>query len=104
MSETDNNAAKDLASLKLPELRKMAADKGLRGVSGLRKGDLITAIKTGKVPAKKIAAAAAADAAAGEADAEPKSRGRNRGDKAPAADSDGGARDSKGQDLSLIHI
>lgn len=94
MSETDNNAAKDLASLKLPELRKMAADKGLRGVSGLRKGDLITAIKTGKVPAKKIAAAAAADAAAGEADKEPQSRGRNRGDKAPAGgDAEGGSRE-----------
>ena len=61
MSGTDNTAAQDLASLKLPELRKMAAERGLRGVSALRKGDLITAIKTGKVPAKKIAAAAAAD-------------------------------------------
>ena len=52
MSETDNTAAQDLASLKLPELRKMAAERGLRGVSALRKGDLITAIKTGKVPPK----------------------------------------------------
>ena len=33
MSETDNTAAQDLASLKLPELRKMAAERGLRGVS-----------------------------------------------------------------------
>ena len=52
MSETDNTAAQDLASLKLPELRKMAAERGLRGVSALRKGDLITAIKTGQVPPK----------------------------------------------------
>jgi len=52
VSETDNTAAQDLASLKLPELRKMAAERGLRGVSALRKGDLITAIKTGQVPPK----------------------------------------------------
>lgn len=52
VSDTDNTAAQDLASLKLPELRKMAAERGLRGVSALRKGDLITAIKTGQVPPK----------------------------------------------------
>lgn len=52
MSDTDNTAAQDLASLKLPELRKMAAERGLRGISALRKGELITAIKTGQVPAK----------------------------------------------------
>lgn len=57
MSETDNTAAQDLASLKLPELRKMAAERGLRGVSALRKGDLITAIKTGQVPPKAKAKA-----------------------------------------------
>ena len=51
VSETDNTAAQDLASLKLPELRKMAAERGLRGVSALRRGS-ITAIKTGKVPPK----------------------------------------------------
>lgn len=42
----------NLASLKLPELRKLAADKGLKGTSGLRKGDLIAAIQSGSVPAK----------------------------------------------------
>lgn len=52
MSDMDNTAAQDLASLKLPELRKMAAERGLRGISALRKGELITAIKTGQVPAK----------------------------------------------------
>ncbi|MDY5839588.1 MAG: transcription termination factor Rho [Corynebacterium camporealensis] len=60
MSETDQNAAQDLSSLRLPELRKMAAEKGLRGVSGLRKGDLITAIKTGEVPPRAAKAAKAA--------------------------------------------
>ena len=47
MSDTDINSAQDLASLKLTELRTIAAQKGLRGVSGLRKGDLITAIVSG---------------------------------------------------------
>ena len=63
MSDTDKTAAQDLASLKLPELRKLAAERGLRGVSGLRKGDLITALTTGQVPVRAAKAAAkAADA------------------------------------------
>lgn len=57
MSDTDINSAKDLAPLKLTELRAMAAKKGLRGISGLRKGDLITAIISGQVPGKAAAAA-----------------------------------------------
>ncbi len=66
MTETDTATAAsstDLASLKLTELRKIAAEKGLKGVSGLRKGDLITAIQTGVVPARERAAAPAADKA-----------------------------------------
>ena len=63
MSDTDKTAAQDLASLKLPELRKLAAERGLRGVSGLRKGDLITALTTGQVPVRAAKAASkAADA------------------------------------------
>ncbi|QRP99046.1 transcription termination factor Rho [Corynebacterium sp. FDAARGOS 1242] len=63
MSDTDKTAAQDLASLKLPELRKLAAERGLRGVSGLRKGDLITALTTGQVPVRAAKASTqAADA------------------------------------------
>jgi len=59
VTDTDTTAASsDLASLKLTELRKIAAEKGLKGVSGLRKGDLITAIQTGTVPPRARAAAA----------------------------------------------
>ena len=50
MTDTGNAASQDLASLKLPELRKIAAEKGLRGTSALRKGELIQAITTGSVP------------------------------------------------------
>ncbi|WIM68626.1 transcription termination factor Rho [Corynebacterium breve] len=63
-----NNAGQDLATLKIPELRKIAADKGLKGVSGLRKGELIEAIKTGKIPAKQ------ASGTPGEATAEDNGR------------------------------
>ncbi len=50
MTDTGNAASQDLASLKLPELRKIAAEKGLRGTSALRKGELIQAITIGSVP------------------------------------------------------
>ena len=77
MSDTDKTAAQDLASLKLPELRKLAAERGLRGVSGLRKGDLITALTTGQVPARGAKAAAqgeAKDAPAAEDSAQKESK------------------------------
>ncbi|RSZ66169.1 transcription termination factor Rho [Corynebacterium hylobatis] len=66
MTDTDTATAAapaDLASLKIPELRKIAADKGLKGVSGLRKSDLITAIQTGAVQPRSRAAAPAEQAA-----------------------------------------
>ena len=90
MSETDNTAAQDLASLKLPELRKMAAERGLRGVSALRKGDLITAIKTGQVPPKaKAKVEKAAQVEKAEKAEKPEKADKPR---------------TKAQDLSLIHI
>ncbi|MBP3089005.1 transcription termination factor Rho [Corynebacterium sp. sy017] len=44
MTGTDNGAQRNLAAMRLPELRKIAAEMGLKGVSALRKGDLIAAI------------------------------------------------------------
>ena len=71
MTDTGNAAASgntaELSALKIPELRKIAAAQGLKGVSALRKGDLIQAIVTGEVPRKARAAAAEA-AAANEGD------------------------------------
>ena len=94
MSDTDKTAAQDLASLKLPELRKLAAERGLRGVSGLRKGDLITALTTGQVPAKAKAAAAKAD----KADKAPKSdEGANKGSEKDNAQPEQGAQPDAGQ-------
>ena len=82
MSDTDKTAAQDLASLKLPELRKLAAERGLRGVSGLRKGDLITALTTGQVPARGAKAAAESEAK----DAQPRRAARKASRPAGAAD------------------
>ncbi|AGF72227.1 transcription termination factor Rho [Corynebacterium halotolerans] len=55
----------NLSALRLPELRKIAAEKGLKGISGLRKGELISAIQSGVVP-KAAKAAKSEPAAAGE--------------------------------------
>ncbi|AFH90663.1 transcription termination factor Rho [Corynebacterium pseudotuberculosis 31] len=44
VTTTDNGAQRNLAALRLPELRKIAAEMGLKGTSALRKGDLIAAI------------------------------------------------------------
>ncbi|PAT06801.1 transcription termination factor Rho [Corynebacterium hadale] len=85
MTDTGNAAAggnADLSALKIPELRKMAAEKGLKGVSGLRKGDLIQAIVTGEVPRK--ARAAAAEAAAEEHTHEGHHRRASRRSAGPA--------------------
>lgn len=83
MSDTDKTAAQDLASLKLPELRKLAAERGLRGVSGLRKGDLITALTTGQVPARGAKAAAQAET---KKDEQPRRATRKASRPAGAAD------------------
>lgn len=118
MSETDNTAAQDLASLKLPELRKMAAERGLRGVSALRKGDLITAIKTGQVPPKakaKVEKAAQVEKAEKAEKSEDTDKPRKQAqDDAPqkagkqeeSGDKQDNRQDGSGEEqrLSLIHI
>ena len=95
MSDTDINSAQDLASLKLTELRTIAAQKGLRGVSGLRKGDLITAIVSGQVPGKAEPAAKKTSAkAAPQADAPAAKNEDNAAEKKQSAPS-GAAEEDK---------
>ena len=97
MTDTGNAAAggnADLSALKIPELRKMAAEKGLKGVSGLRKGDLIQAIVTGEVPRK--ARAAAAEAAAEEHTNEGHHRRASRRSAGPA-DGEHAAQDAQAE-------
>lgn len=95
MSDTDINSAQDLASLKLTELRTIAAQKGLRGVSGLRKGDLITAIVSGQVPGKAEPAAKKTSAkAAPQADAPAAKNEDNAAEKTQSAPS-GAAEEDK---------
>lgn len=50
MTESGTNS---LSGLKLPELKKMASELGLKGVSGMRKGDLIDAITANARPSRK---------------------------------------------------
>ncbi|MDN6136604.1 transcription termination factor Rho [Corynebacterium sp.] len=95
MSDTDINSAQDLASLKLTELRTIAAQKGLRGVSGLRKGDLITAIVSGQVPGKAEPAAKKTSAkAAPQADTPATKNEDNAAEKTQSAPS-GAAEEDK---------
>ncbi|AIJ33335.1 transcription termination factor Rho [Corynebacterium imitans] len=104
MTDTSNAAATgntaELSALKIPELRKIAAEKGLKGVSALRKGDLIQAIVTGEVPRKARAAAAeAAGDAGGAATAEqnndaPAASQRRRASRRAAGPADGDAGDN----------
>ncbi|APT84550.1 transcription termination factor Rho [Corynebacterium aquilae] len=57
--DTQSGAGKDLASLRLPELKKMAQEMGIRGISGKRKSDLIAMIQSGGAAAATEAAAPA---------------------------------------------
>ncbi|MDO5082568.1 MAG: transcription termination factor Rho [Arachnia propionica] len=53
MTESGTNT---LAGLKLTELKKMASDMGLKGISTMRKGDLIEAIATHARPVRRASA------------------------------------------------
>ncbi|SER78651.1 transcription termination factor Rho [Corynebacterium cystitidis] len=94
MTETDNVATQNLAALKLPELRKMAADMGLKSISALRKGELIEAIQTGKVPNRKTATKAAAKKSDEATPAEKKPRRATRPAGAADAAQEKGAADA----------
>ncbi|MDY5786265.1 transcription termination factor Rho, partial [Corynebacterium sp.] len=85
MTESGTNAAgTNLAALKIPELRQIAAQQGLKGLSGLRKGELIEAINTGVVPRRAAAAAERAEAPAETTAAEGnESRDQDRSGDAP---------------------
>ncbi|AKK05607.1 transcription termination factor Rho [Corynebacterium mustelae] len=76
MTTTDNGAPRNLVAMRLPELRKLAADMGLKGVSGLRKGELIATINSASAgeptPQKRASkTTASATSAAKEAQNQP---------------------------------
>ncbi|ONM46968.1 transcription termination factor Rho [Nocardia donostiensis] len=74
MSEHTDVARSGLTGMLLPQLRALAGELGIRGTSGMRKGDLIAAIKEnqagGSAPAEKPARAARTAKAAAKAPAE----------------------------------
>ncbi len=79
-------AQQDIASLRIPELKKIAADLGLKGLSGMRKADLVSAITERSergVPPKNAAALKNATG--------PKDRPAKGGD-AKADNAEGGAK------------
>ena len=86
MTTTDNGAPRNLAAMRLPELRKLAADLGLKGVSALRKGALIAAITnaSGDSPAP----AADTNAAKPRQTRTPRRKDTKPVDDAPAAEAD----------------
>ena len=86
-----------LAALKLPELRRIAAEKGLRGVSGLRKGELITAIQTGQVPARTTKATAAVSEKAADRPAPEKQAAETTTMAEATADQRGNGEDNTGR-------
>ena len=103
--------ANGLASLKLPELRQIAAAQGLKGTSGLRKGDLIAAIESagtggggGAAPKSRPEKAPASQEApvAGAREGRPEESDRERGND--RADNERGDNNRGDSNLSLIHI
>lgn len=51
---SDNTTA--LMSMKLPELKKMAAEAGVEGAATMRKGDIIAALSNGSAPKSEATA------------------------------------------------
>lgn len=99
MTIADNK--RPLTELRLPELRIIAAERGLRGVSGLRKGDLIAVIEGRMSVAeakKQLAAAEEAPQATGydsppaePRSVEPHTRAHDSSESASTTDSDQGS-------------
>ncbi len=69
MSEHTDVARSGLTGMLLPQLRALAGELGIRGTSGMRKGDLIAAIKENQASSGKSARGGRGDAKSAEADA-----------------------------------
>ena len=87
MTNTDNTAANqgELTALRLPELRKIAGELGLKGTSGLRKGELINAISSARSGGNTSTAAPAANAPEEQQAAGTRARRAVKSTPAPAA-------------------
>ncbi|WP_372594740.1 Rho termination factor N-terminal domain-containing protein, partial [Actinotalea sp.] len=57
---TERSRGAALSTLRLPELQVLAAELGLSGASGMRKGELVTAIRERRAGGQPAAAASAA--------------------------------------------
>ncbi|AHH16051.1 transcription termination factor Rho [Nocardia nova SH22a] len=73
MSEHTDVARSGLTGMLLPQLRALAGELGIRGTSGMRKGDLIAAIKENQASGGKSARGGRGDAKSADTDAKPTS-------------------------------
>ncbi|MFJ4658434.1 transcription termination factor Rho [Nocardia sp. NPDC088792] len=80
MSEQTDVARSGLTGMLLPQLRALAGELGIRGTSGMRKGDLIAAIKENQAGAAKPVTEAKATRTRTDA------KGEKAANSAPAAD------------------
>lgn len=69
MSEHTDVARSGLTGMLLPQLRALAGELGIRGTSGMRKGDLIAAIKENQAASGKAARGGRGDAKSAETNA-----------------------------------
>ncbi|MFT3714743.1 MAG: transcription termination factor Rho [Gordonia sp. (in: high G+C Gram-positive bacteria)] len=107
MTDTDlttpDTQKRGLASMLLPELRGVAGDLGIKGISGMRKGELIEAIRSqqsGGASRKQAAQAPAeqnAPADAAQSDDRGERRQRDRGEQRRTEPSDGNGEAKTGE-------
>ncbi|MGV9713438.1 transcription termination factor Rho [Gordonia sp. NPDC003424] len=84
-----------LAAMVLPELRALAAELGIKGISGMRKGDLIAAIKERQGSGGQAKASAGGQMTI--TDAGDGSSTRDNGSSQPAVDTKSGAETGRGR-------
>ncbi|MGS2808976.1 transcription termination factor Rho [Nocardia sp. MW-W600-9] len=108
MSEHTDVARSGLTGMLLPQLRALAGELGIRGTSGMRKGDLIAAIKENQAgaPAKAgkpvEAAAVTADAPAAKSEAPAKAEAPAKTDAPAKADKPAKAEPAEKQAAAVV--
>ncbi|RDI42630.1 transcription termination factor Rho [Nocardia mexicana] len=101
MSEQTDVARSGLTGMLLPQLRALAGELGIRGTSGMRKGDLIAAIKENQAsgsgkPTRETKTADARDEAKTAAAEAPKAGGESGSTKAEATKTESGNKAESG--------
>ncbi|GAB2702054.1 transcription termination factor Rho [Nocardia thraciensis] len=106
MSEQTDVARSGLTGMLLPQLRALAGELGIRGTSGMRKGDLIAAIKENQAsgsgkPTRETKTADARDEAKSAAGEAPKAGGESGSTKAEATKTESGGKSGSAEQQTL---